>query len=59
MVAEYGLHQWSHIRERVRAWQSALTHSSLPPRFCLTLCNDLFPLVSNTWYTRAGLYAMN
>ena len=59
MVAEYGLQQWSSIRDRVLAWQSALTNSSLPPRFALALCNDLFPLVSNTWYTRAGLYAMN
>jgi uncharacterized protein (DUF608 family) len=58
-VTEYGLQQWSNIRDRVLAWQSALTNSSLPPRFCLALCNDLFPLVSNTWYTREELYAIN
>ena len=58
-VAEHGLQEWSNIRERVLAWQSALTDSSLPARFALALCNDLCPLVSNTWYTREGLYAMN
>jgi hypothetical protein len=41
-TAWYGLQQWSSIRYRVRAWQSALTHSRLPQRFCLALCNDLF-----------------
>jgi len=58
-VAEYGLQHWRSLRSLVSAWQDALANSVLPSRFVTALCNDLFPLFSNTWYTRDGKYAVN
>jgi uncharacterized protein (DUF608 family) len=58
-IAEHGLREWQQIRARVAAWQDALAQSSLPPLAVAGLCNDLCALVSNTWYTRDGHYAVN
>jgi uncharacterized protein (DUF608 family) len=58
-VAGYGLREWQPLRERVRGWHQALQRSSLPERMALALPNDLCALVTATWYTRDGRYAMN
>ena len=58
-TAGFGLREHEAIERRVNAWHQALDKSSLPPRIALALSNDLFPLVSSTWYTRDGRYAMN
>jgi non-lysosomal glucosylceramidase len=58
-AAEYGLTEWESIRTKVLNWQRSLANTSLPNDFVLSLCNDLSTLVSNTWYTRQGVYAVN
>ncbi len=58
-VAAHGLGHWQSIRQRLTSWQRALVESSLPAFFAERLCNDLFPLYTNTWYTQDGRYAVN
>jgi uncharacterized protein (DUF608 family) len=58
-VAGHGLGQWQTILGRIEAWQGALDASSLPALATTGLCNDLCALLCNTWYTRAGHYAVN
>ena len=59
VAAEHGLRHWESVRTRVASWQNVLADSSLPPLAVAGLCNDLCALVSNTWYTRDGHYAVN
>jgi non-lysosomal glucosylceramidase len=58
-IAEYGLRHWKSIHRRVLSWQGALVDSSLPSHASTALCNHLFPLFTNTWYTREGAYSTN
>ncbi|MDR3470410.1 MAG: GH116 family glycosyl-hydrolase [Devosia sp.] len=58
-VATHGLGQSAAIFERIRRWQGQLDRSTLPPLAVAGICNDLCALVSNTWYTRDGHYAVN
>ena len=58
-IADFGLHNWEAIKTRILAWQNALFASSVPDFFAKAACNDLFPLVSNTWYTSDGKFSVN
>jgi uncharacterized protein (DUF608 family) len=58
-VAGYGLTHWPEILGRITAWQNLIDASSLPALAATGICNDLCALVSNTWYTREGHYAVN
>jgi uncharacterized protein (DUF608 family) len=58
-VAEHGLRHWQTIRDRIASWQDALAGSSLPPLAAAGLSNDLCALITNSWYTRDGHYAIN
>jgi uncharacterized protein (DUF608 family) len=58
-VAEFGLRNWETIRERIFAWQGSLAESNVPDFFVEAACNDLFPMVSNTWYTLDGKFSVN
>ena len=58
-AAGHGLAQWQAILGRIERWQGALDASSLPPRIVMGICNDLCALVTNSWYTREGRFAIN
>lgn len=58
-VVRHGLHNWQTVFRRVTGWLDLLDRSSLPPRAVEGICNDLCALLSNTWYTRDGHYAVN
>jgi len=49
-VATYGLDNLESLYQGTVVWQEALERSNLPPWLVEKLCNDLFPLFSNTWY---------
>jgi len=58
-VSGYGLAHWQAILGRIATWQELLDASTLPALAATGICNDLCALVSNTWYTREGHYAVN
>ena len=58
-VAEHGLREAPAILAGVDDWQRPLLESNLPDRFATALCNDLFPLYTNTWYTRNFTFSVN
>lgn len=58
-VAGHGIASWQRILQRIDSWHELLESSSLPELVVTGICNDLCALVSNTWYTRDGHYAVN
>jgi len=58
-TADFGLHNWEAIKTRIFDWQKLLLASNVPEFFVDASCNDLFPLVSNTWYTSDGKFSVN
>ena len=58
-VAGYGLQHWLETLQKIQALHNDFNQSNLPPRLIDALCNDLFPLYANTWYTRDLLCAVN
>lgn len=47
------------LREETAAVRRELEDSSLPPRLSRKLINDLYPIVTNTWFDRDGHFAVN
>lgn len=59
---EVGLFVIDHLQElfdRTLAWQRRLEASNLPAWLVTKLCNDLAPLVNNSWYTRDYRFTLN
>jgi non-lysosomal glucosylceramidase len=40
-------------------WQDLLWESNLPEWFKYKLCDDLFPMITNSWYTKAGEFTIS
>ena len=51
-VARYVLDNYSRLLEGTCAWQNALLDSSLPRWLAVKLITDIFPIVTNSFYTR-------
>lgn len=58
-VAGFGLRNWANIRDRIATWQRSLSDSNVPDFFVEAACNDLFPLISNSWYTADEKFSIN
>lgn len=58
-VARYALENRARLGEGTREWQMELLGSTLPRWLSVKLINDLFPVYSNSWYTRNYSYSVN
>lgn len=58
-VARYVLKNRRRLYARTLAWQKLLEDSNLPAWLVEKLCNDLFSLYANAWYTRDYRHTVN
>jgi non-lysosomal glucosylceramidase len=58
-VAEYVLANREPIQEGFHDWHRLIMRSSVPDWLRVKLVNDLFPAVSNSWYTRDYRFTIN
>jgi non-lysosomal glucosylceramidase len=58
-VAEYLLTNADRLYASTTQWQDLLWKSNLPQWFKYKLCDDLFPMITNSWYTRKGEFTIS
>ena len=58
-VAEYLLNEGGRLFEATTDWQNKLWASNLPQWLKYKLCDDLFPMITNSWYTKNGDFTIS
>lgn len=57
-VAGYLLREHDRLFTATKSWQDLLWQSNLPEWYKYKLCDDLFPMITNSWYTKAGEFTI-
>ena len=58
-VSAYLLENNDTLYEKTTAWQNQIFNSNLPDWFKYKMCDDLFPMVTNAWYTKKGQFSVS
>ena len=56
-IAKYAANNYGNLLNKVRSWQDYINDSDLPEWLKFKLLNDIYPIYSNSVYTKDGVFA--